>query len=102
VHDNFPGAHFSAAGVDYICVCGKTVQGVQRKWLSREKPSPPSYAYNSYKQARCCPARPDASVFCAHDAHVWPCSAPLHYLSPFQHSVLPCAATAKQLSTWMC
>lgn len=52
VDTNFPGAFYKDAGVEYVCVCGKTVEGVKRGgtiW-NREDPSPPSYAFNSYEQ----------------------------------------------------
>lgn len=52
VDTNFPGAFYKDAGVEYVCVCGKTVEGVKRGgtiW-KREDPSPPSYAFNSYEQ----------------------------------------------------
>ena len=49
VNTTFPGAHFKAAGVSYVCVAGSTVTG--RKRVSKEEPrSPPLYAHDSYTQ----------------------------------------------------
>jgi hypothetical protein len=52
VDTNFPGAFYKDAGVEYVCVCGKAVEGVKRDAWKREKPTPQSYAYNSYKEVR--------------------------------------------------
>lgn len=53
VDSSFPGAFYKDTGVQYVCVCGSTVEGVKRDVWKREKASPPSYAFSSYEQVRC-------------------------------------------------
>lgn len=50
VDTSFPGAFYKDMGIGYVCVCGKTVEGVKRDVWKMEDPSPPSYAFNSYAQ----------------------------------------------------
>lgn len=53
VDTNYPGAFYKPHGVSYVCVGGKTVTGKQRDKSNRdEAPSPSSYAFNAYTQAR--------------------------------------------------
>jgi hypothetical protein len=52
VHKSFPGARYTDAGVRYVTVCGRTVEGRKRDKGSKELRSLPSYAHDAYKEVR--------------------------------------------------